>query len=146
MVFGIQYLCMCCRGFGTTYSQMMKRFEEFATQTSRCSVRAMKLVLCISRNGVHLNGKRKFADHSVNITTTFDPPLFPLGSTFKYHICLFGPQMALANRLDGISQGQVSISRVQPLPTGPRNRCFPHQKHYARGRINHRCTYSIAIL
>ncbi len=33
----------------------------------------------------------------------------------------------------------VSISRAQPLPTCPRNGCCPHQKHYARGRINHSC-------
>jgi hypothetical protein len=28
---------------------------------------------------------------------------------------------------------------AQPLPTCRSNGCFPHQKHYARGRINHRC-------
>ncbi len=34
---------------------------------------------------------------------------------------------------------KVSISRAQPPPTRPRNGCCPHQKHYARGRIKHRC-------
>jgi hypothetical protein len=29
--------------------------------------------------------------------------------------------------------------RAQPSPTCPSNGCFPHQKHYARGRINHSC-------
>jgi hypothetical protein len=40
---------------------------------------------------------------------------------------------------------KVSISRAQPPPTRPRNGCCPHQKHYARGRINHRCI-KIAIM
>jgi hypothetical protein len=46
--------------------------------------------------------------------------------------------------LDAISQGQkkVSISRAQPPPTCPRNSCCPHQKLYARDRINHRCINS----
>ncbi len=34
---------------------------------------------------------------------------------------------------------KLSISRAQPPPTCPSNVCCPHQKHYARGRINHRC-------
>jgi hypothetical protein len=37
---------------------------------------------------------------------------------------------------------KVEISRAQPLPTSPRNGCCPHQKQYARGRINHRCKNS----
>ncbi len=37
---------------------------------------------------------------------------------------------------------KVSISRAQPPPTCPRNGCCPHQKHYARGRSNHRCINS----
>ncbi len=34
---------------------------------------------------------------------------------------------------------KISISRAHPPPTCPRNGCCPHQKHYAQGRINHRC-------
>ncbi len=34
---------------------------------------------------------------------------------------------------------KVEISRAQPPPTCPTNGCCPHQKHYAQGRINHRC-------
>ena len=37
---------------------------------------------------------------------------------------------------------KVSISRAQSPPTCPRNGCCPHQKHYAQGRINHRCINS----
>ncbi len=37
---------------------------------------------------------------------------------------------------------KLSISRAQPLPTCSSNECCPHQKHYARGRINHRCINS----
>jgi hypothetical protein len=45
----------------------------------------------------------------------------------------FGPKMALACRLDAISQGpyKVSISRAQPHPTCQSNWCCPHKKHYA---------------
>jgi hypothetical protein len=51
----------------------------------------------------------------------------------------FGPQTPLAYRLDAMSQGpkKLSNSRAQPPPTCPRNGCWPHQKHYARGRLNH---------
>ena len=34
---------------------------------------------------------------------------------------------------------KLSISRFQPCPTCPSNGCCPHQKHYARGRMNHWC-------
>ncbi len=34
---------------------------------------------------------------------------------------------------------KLSISRAQPPSTCPRKGCCLHQKHYARGRINHRC-------
>ncbi len=37
---------------------------------------------------------------------------------------------------------KVSISRDQPPPTCTRNGCSPHQKHYTRGPINHRCINS----
>jgi hypothetical protein len=37
---------------------------------------------------------------------------------------------------------KLSISRPQSPPTCPRNGCCTHQKHYERGRINHRCIYS----
>jgi hypothetical protein len=37
---------------------------------------------------------------------------------------------------------KVSISRDHPPPTCPRNGCCPHQKHYTRGCINHRCINS----
>jgi hypothetical protein len=37
---------------------------------------------------------------------------------------------------------KLSISRAQPPPTCPSNGCCPHQKHYAWGRINHRCINS----
>ncbi len=33
----------------------------------------------------------------------------------------------------------IGISRAQSPPTCPSNTCCPHQKHYAQGRINHRC-------
>jgi hypothetical protein len=64
----------------------------------------------------------------------------------------FGPQMALAYWPGTISQGpknrvgpKISISRAQPPPTCPRNGCCPHQKHYAPGRINHRCINTYLI-
>jgi hypothetical protein len=48
--------------------------------------------------------------------------------------------MTLAHWLDAITgPKKVSISRARLPPTCPRNGCCPHQKHYARGRINHRC-------
>jgi hypothetical protein len=60
----------------------------------------------------------------------------------------FGSQMALAYRLDVISQGpknsqfpgpkKLLISRANPPPSCPRYGCCPHQKHYAWG-LNHRC-------
>ncbi len=34
---------------------------------------------------------------------------------------------------------KLEISRAQPPPTCPSNKCCPQQKHYARGRINHTC-------
>jgi hypothetical protein len=37
---------------------------------------------------------------------------------------------------------KVSISRAQTPLTCLRNGCCPHQKHYPRGRINHRCITS----
>ncbi len=40
---------------------------------------------------------------------------------------------------------KLSISRAQPPPSFPRNGCWPHQKHYARGRINHRCINSYIL-
>ncbi len=56
------------------------------------------------------------------------------------------PPMALAYRLDAISQGpKYSISRAQPPPTCPSNGStvfYTHQNHYARGRMNHRCMNS----
>ncbi len=38
------------------------------------------------------------------------------------------------------------ISRAQPPPTCPRNGWGPHQKHYSRRRLNHRCIFVIAII
>ncbi len=51
-------------------------------------------------------------------------------------------------RLDAISQDpkKLSLSRAKPPPTCPRNGCCPHQKHHARGRINHRCINSKNIV
>jgi hypothetical protein len=37
---------------------------------------------------------------------------------------------------------KLSISRAQPPPTCLSYGCCPHEKHYARGRINHRCINS----
>ncbi len=36
-------------------------------------------------------------------------------------------------------------SKKENSQTCPRNGCCPHQKHYARGRINHRCINSNCI-
>jgi hypothetical protein len=47
-----------------------------------------------------------------------------------------GTRLSARCRLTGPKK--VSISRAQPPPTCPRNGCCPHQKHYARGRINHK--------
>ncbi len=55
---------------------------------------------------------------------------------------LFGPQMALEYWLDAISQGAEKSQFPGdpiPLPLSFLNGCCPHQKHYARGRVNHRC-------
>ncbi len=54
----------------------------------------------------------------------------------------FGPQMALAYRLDAVSQG-LKNSRIPgpnalPLALTMFTLCT-HPKHYARGCINHRC-------
>ncbi len=40
----------------------------------------------------------------------------------------------------------LMISRAQPSPTSPSNGYCPHQKHYARGRKNHRCINSYYVL
>jgi hypothetical protein len=49
---------------------------------------------------------------------------------------LEGLQMALAFRLDAISQGPKKSCFQGPTPqTCPRNGCCPHQKHYARGAV-----------
>ncbi len=34
---------------------------------------------------------------------------------------------------------KIEISRARPPPAYPCNRCCPHQKHYTRGLVNHRC-------
>jgi hypothetical protein len=47
----------------------------------------------------------------------------------------------LSARCHFSSPKKLSISRTQPPPTCPSNRCCPHQKHYAQGRIDHRCIY-----
>jgi hypothetical protein len=54
----------------------------------------------------------------------------------------FGPQMALAYLLDTISQGpkKSRFPGTNPLPLALiMDAVCPHQKHYARARINHRC-------
>ncbi len=61
---------------------------------------------------------------------------------------LFGPQMALAYRLYAISQGP-NKSRF-PGPTLPLALVMDAvriktQKHYARGRINHRCIANLGL-
>jgi hypothetical protein len=62
------------------------------------------------------------------------------------NIDFFGPQMALAYRLDAISQGPNKSRFPGPNPpTCPRNGCCPYQKHYARGRINHRCIANLGL-
>ncbi len=38
---------------------------------------------------------------------------------------------------------KVSISRAQSPPTCPCLGCCPHQKHYARGRINNGCINTV---
>jgi hypothetical protein len=77
---------------------------------------------------------KNYKSHNLTITICA-----PLNYTAPC-VMLLMPQMALAYRLDAISQRQkLSISRAQPHPTCPSKRCCPHQKHYARGRINHRC-------
>jgi hypothetical protein len=43
----------------------------------------------------------------------------------------FGPQMAVAYRLD-------AISKAQPPPTCPSNGSARIKNHYAKGRVNHR--------
>ncbi len=55
----------------------------------------------------------------------------------------FGPQMALAYRLDAISQGPKNsrIPGPNPLPLSLVMDMHA-SKHYARGCINHRCINS----
>jgi hypothetical protein len=45
----------------------------------------------------------------------------------------------------GTGPKKVLISRTQPSPICPRNGLCPHQKHYARGRINQRCINSYKL-
>ncbi len=52
------------------------------------------------------------------------------------------PPMHLFGPFHFTGPKKVSISRAQPPPTCPRNECYPHQKHYPRGSINHRCIIS----
>jgi hypothetical protein len=47
------------------------------------------------------------------------------------------------SRIQGSKRHRIrirnTVSRAQPPPTCPSNGCCPHQKHYARGLINHWC-------
>jgi hypothetical protein len=45
------------------------------------------------------------------------------------------------HRADRVPFGaqKLEIFRAQPSPNCPSNGCCSHQKHYAQGRINHRC-------
>jgi hypothetical protein len=60
-----------------------------------------------------------------------------------WHLEFFGPQMALAHRLDAISQGPKNspFPGPNPLPLAHVFIC-PYQKQYDRGRINHWCINS----
>jgi hypothetical protein len=52
----------------------------------------------------------------------------------------FGPcEMASSQKASAISVPKKSRFPGPPPPTYPINGCCPHQKHYAQGRINHRC-------
>ncbi len=62
-------------------------------------------------------------------------------------ICFFLAQNGthLSARCHFTGPKKLSISRAQPPPTCPSNGCCPHQKHYARGRINHRYINSYSL-
>ncbi len=51
---------------------------------------------------------------------------------FILFIPFFGPQIALAYRLDATSQGLKTLDFQGLTPTCPHNGCCPHQKSYAR--------------
>ncbi len=70
-----------------------------------------------------------------------------MGNAFEFELSSFlGPKWHLPIGSMPFHRAQkLSISRAQPPPTCPGNGCCPHQKHYARGRINHRCINSYFI-
>ncbi len=66
-----------------------------------------------------------------------------LSGPSKINFEFFGPQMALACRLNAISQGLKTLNFQGSTPSHlPSLWICTHPKHYARGCINHRCINS----
>ncbi len=95
----------------------------------------------------HLRGPKK-----LSISRAQPPSTFPRNGCFFYFYFLTGYRVSATPSLmstiydfwgmSGRTQSAAVASwRVTDLATH-RNGCCPYQKHYARGRINHRCMNS----
>ncbi len=93
---------------------------------------------CVTRCGCRTTSSTLFLQCMI-YTAPYVMLLMRAASIARYRVFWAPNGTCLSARCHFTGPKKLSISRIQPPPTCPSNGCCPHQKHYARGRMNHRC-------